>query len=208
MSMQKQLEANKSTQIKYIRQGFDKIIDALVKKKESLMDEVSEKYDNEISAASRGPTNSHGKMKSIDELKDDINSLKNIQTKGNKTKLTHKAIQMKDFHEKFSEVLNDIKMKASHSAKIGKVDHDAHKVNQGMKKEFIPVTIDSTSAISYILNIALNNASIAVNLKNIQDNSNPEKESRISSQTPSNKIRSNKILANPVNVKKKSSDTK
>lgn len=41
------IEQNKNKQVKYIRQGFDEIIEALVKRKETMINDNISRYDNE-----------------------------------------------------------------------------------------------------------------------------------------------------------------
>lgn len=171
-----------------------------------MIEETTKRYDSEINNTSILTKNSSGKIRTVDEIKQEINSLKSKSTKGNKKELTEKAMSIKNYIDRLNENIKEAKLKVANNVKLPSVDHDANQSKLGFSKEFMPVSIDSTSAISYILNMTLENQSMA-------DSKPIRMESRKSSikdvsNTPSNRVSSNKIEPLPAKTKKKTSDTK
>jgi len=161
-NMQKALVNNKNVQVKYIRQGFEEIIDALARKKDSIIEQTTAKYDNELQNMKK-LSKSGGRMKHINDIKNDAKALKNMSTKNKKSLISIKSKKIKDFNEQLLRTINEHKRLSRQSSKLGEIDGLSGQNQSLMGKEFTPVTIDTTSAIAYITNMTLSNQSIVGN---------------------------------------------
>jgi hypothetical protein len=104
--LQNTYENNKKTQVKLIRQGFDQIIEALIKKKESLISETEDKYDNEIKSILRFSESTGNKLKHINDINEEVEHLNNMATQGDKSLIITKAKKIKEFNDRFVEMIN------------------------------------------------------------------------------------------------------
>lgn len=202
-NLQKTYENNKQTQIKLIKQGFDQIIEALVKKKESLISETEEKYDNEIGSILRFSQSTGSKMKHINEINEEVENLKSMSIEGDKSLVITKAKKIKEFNNKFVEMINHQKKLVKQSSKLDEIEH-SNRGYENISKEFTPVTIDSTSAIAYITNMALSSQSIISNKFNVEVDSppiNPYKSNKSLGKMEEVERRNNQAISSPIKSK-------
>ncbi|CAI2385357.1 unnamed protein product [Moneuplotes crassus] len=157
--IQNKLELNKNTQIKFIRQGFDKIVEALVQRKNDLIQENIEKYDAEVENYARFSRTNSSRDKATDLYRakmEEIQAMKDDRSKGE----TLKKIRMLNaFNQKFGNEVREAQRISENTNKLESMDSSSYKMPQ-LGEEFTPKTIDSTSAISYILNMTLENQSL------------------------------------------------
>lgn len=196
---QKTLEQNKSVQIKFLRQGFEQIIDALIKKKESMIEETTDKFNQEIAQLSKLSKRQDRKAKQVHEVKEEIQQLKDIQTNGDSVLLAKKVKNMKEYIEQFIVYINEQKNLAKQSNKLEEISDSPLDRKQGIGKEFMPIPIDTTSAISYITNFALQDQ--ALTGKKGKYNYKEKGRSSMHSHTPSEKVKLNKMHSNSPAIK-------
>lgn len=158
MNIQKQLDQNKTKQINYIRQGFEQIIETLIKKKESLIEDTSKRYENEstnYSCMIRPKTS----IRSSNEIKSEVKSLKEMPA-AEKKEVFNKAQTIRDFNNHLSDIIKESQDRMSQTSKFKELETLENNPQFNIKPEFTPVSLDTTAAISYILNMTLENNSI------------------------------------------------
>ena len=158
LSLQKQLDQNKIKQINLIRQGFEQIIESLIKRKESLIDETSKRFDQESSNFTNmvRPKTS---IRPSHEIKSEAKILKELPSSGRK-QMYNKAQTIKDFNSHLSNIIKESQDRMSQTTKFRELESLENNPQLIIKQEFNPVTIDTTAAISYIMNMTLENNSI------------------------------------------------
>ena len=149
--MQKKLEANKSQQIKFIRQGFEQIITACQSKKDSLVEDAITKYDTEIDTVSRMSQSSTLRMRGVDDYRSEANKLKN-SNESNKSNVARKVKNITDFNERFRQMIRETQQFSSQNRKLDSLNRSPQ-----LSPGFEPVPFDTTSAIAYIFNMTLEN---------------------------------------------------
>mmetsp|Transcript_29140 Transcript_29140/g.33332 ORF Transcript_29140/g.33332 Transcript_29140/m.33332 type:complete len:339 (-) Transcript_29140:948-1964(-) len=186
-NLQKLLEQNKIKQIGYIRQGFEQIIDTLIKKKESLIEEVNNKYDEESKNVIIQAKQKRLDIKPSHEIRSEAQALKELPI-DDKVLLTTKAQNILQFNERIVELINSTRNKFSQSAKVGQLSSlEGDKAFQ-IKPEFEPVTIDTTAAVSYILNLTLADQSIVSKKGSLENPNQIMEQSSKSVMSPMNKL--------------------
>lgn len=161
-----------------------------------MIDETTDRYDKEIQHMSLMSNSKSRRLKQIEDVKNEIEGLRKLPANNDKILITKKAKSIKKFNDKLLRTINDNKKGYAQSAKLAEIDHPLHNSNKGVKKEFEPVTIDTTAAISYILNLTLGNQSL-ISKKGGLDNIDSESEIPKSSKSPTVKIK-NKRPSQPV----------
>ena len=172
MNIQKQLDQNKIKQVNFIRQGFEQIIEALIKKKESLIEETSKRYDNEssnFSAMIRPKTS----IRSSHEIKSEAQSLKDLPI-SEKKDIYNKAQTIRDFNNHLSDIIKESQDRMSQTSKFRELESLENNPQFNIKSDFTPVTLDTTAAISYILNMTLENNSIINSKGSLMHKSNDQ----------------------------------
>jgi len=158
--IQKQLEDNKNTQVKFIRQGFDKIIEALVNKKNELIRQNIEKYEAEADNYARFSRQSSVRDKAVDQYKEKMQEIQEIRDDQAKSETLKKIRLLQNLNKKFGKEVEEAKRISENTHKLESMDSSAYKTPQ-LGEDFTPKTIDSTSAISYIVNMTLENNSLS-----------------------------------------------
>lgn len=198
MNIQKQLDQNKIKQVNFIRQGFEQIIEALIKKKESLIEETSKRYDNEstnFSSLIRPKTS----IRSSHEIKSEVKSLKDLPIVEKKD-IYNKAQTIRDFNNHLSDIIKESQDRMNQTSKFRELESLENNPQYNIKPDFTPVTLDTTSAISYILNMTLENNSIINHKGGLVQKGNDQKpvedhsvENQVSC-AESSKIKDNEVL--------------
>lgn len=155
----KQLDHNKNDQVKLIRQGFDKIIEALVQKRNELVQQTVEKYDAEADNYTKFSRASSIRDKTLDRYKTQIVEIKSIRENQGKTQALKKIRALQAFNHNFQKEVDEVRRISENTNKLDSID-SSHKGPQ-LGEEFTPKSIDSTAAISYILNMTLDNQSLS-----------------------------------------------
>lgn len=134
-----QIEQNKNKQIKYVRQAFEEIMDALIRRKDTVLVETTERFDNEKMNLAKVAKSTIKKRKQVKDIRVKIQDLKNIPTSGDKTLMAKKVQSINDFIQQSKAMINEVVLDSNRQFSI--------------KKEFKPSPLDTTQAVDYILRL-------------------------------------------------------
>lgn len=122
------------------------------------------------------------KRKQIKDLRIKIQELKDLPTSGDKLLVAKKVQSINDFIQQSTAMIDEVVLESSRTFSV--------------KKEFEPVSIDTTSVIANIFNLTLENMNIVKNMNTVSHDLDE------SSKTPQNRFVIRKTSMNNSNVSK------
>lgn len=131
-----------------------------MQKKNELIQLSIEKYDAEADNYTRFSRQSSVREKAVDQYKAKMKEIQAMREDQGKSETLKKIRLLQAFNKKFGNEVNEAKRISENTHKLEKMDSEDYKTPQ-LGEEFTPKAIDSTSAISYIVNMTLENHSLS-----------------------------------------------